>query len=125
MIQHGQGRSTGTGLGIASRKDEAYDTRMQKGPGAHGTRFERADQGASGKSVVVQELACVSQGDDLGVGGRIGGSEHLVVASTDDGAGGRNYEGTDGNLASDFGGQRFRDRETHQGFVVQACGRRI
>ncbi len=111
MVEDGEDAAAGTGFGVCGTVDEAGDACMKDGAGAHGAGLEGAEEGAPGKAVVAEGQGGGAEGDDLGVGGGIGGAEDLVVAAADNVAGGGEDDGSDGDLTSAFGGLGFGDGE--------------
>lgn len=116
MIHYFQNRAAGACLGIGCGVDEATEAGVENGSGAHGARFERDDERASGESVVVQVVRGVAHGDDFGVGRGIVVADDAVVASADDFAIKKN-DGSYGHFAFCFCGVRFGDGFVH-GFDI-------
>ena len=124
VIEDGENGAAGTGFEVRRGVDETRDAGVEDGAGAHGTGLEGADEGAaalgSQETIVAEGDAGGAKGDDLGVSRGIGGSEDLVVAAAKDSLGIRSEDdGTDRNLAGEFGGAGFGEGEVHGGEVGQ------
>lgn len=124
MIENGEDRTTGAGLGIGSGIDETRDAGMQDGAGAHGAGLKGADEGAAAswreEAIVAESEAGGAKGDDLCVGRGIGGAEDLIVAASKDGPVVRGKdEGADGDLAGERSGVRLGEGQAHSGFGVE------
>ena len=79
--------SDGASLVIECAKDDPGNTGLHRGSGAHGTRFQRDDEGAAVETPVAQLIGGFAQGHNFGVCGGIGVSLTAVCSPADDGTG--------------------------------------
>ncbi len=80
-------------------------------------------EGAAGEAVVAEGAAGGAEGDDLGVGGGVGGAEDLVVAAAEDGlAVGSEDDGAYGDFACGFSGAGLGEGEVHEVEVGHDAG---
>src|SRR6187399_1575813 len=105
------------GLGVGRAEDDSRDAGVQHGAHAHGAGLERHVELATGEPVVAQAGGRLAQGDDLGVGGGIGGADRPVPPAPDDLAV-LDDDGADRNLPVSRGlfgeAQRFaHERHSH------------
>jgi 23S rRNA pseudouridine2605 synthase len=77
----------GPALGIVGPPDHAADAGVADGPGAHGAGLKRHIEGQAGEAVVSKFRSRSAQGDNLGMGGRVMGSDGAIAALGDDLAG--------------------------------------
>ena len=88
----------GAGFGIRRRVDEAAYAGGVEGPGAHGAGLEGGVEGTTAQAPAPQPLGGASEGEELGVGGRVPGRLALVVGRGEDFVAPRD-DGADGHLA--------------------------
>ena len=74
----------GAGFGVAAGVDEARETGLDEGAGAHGAGFEGDVHDAVEETPVVDGLASLAHGDDFGVGGGVVLGFAAVEAGADD-----------------------------------------
>src|SRR5579859_2140745 len=82
MIQYLHHRMDGSGFRVVGTIDQAVDTSMHHGTGAHGTRFNCSKQLTVSQAVVTQGCTGLAQGDDLGVSGGVGACDVAVPSAT-------------------------------------------
>ena len=116
MVEDGEDRAAGSGLGVGRGVDEAVDAGMDDGSGTHGAGLECGVEGAVFEAVVFERDAGLAEGDDLGVSGGVGVAENAVLASADD------FVVVDdhcayGDFAVGFGGLGFDDGGSEVGEV--------
>jgi len=84
MIHDFDYRMHGARLGIVRAINQAADTGMHQGARAHGARFNCSKQVAVLQTMVTGGGTGSAQGNDLGVGCRIGVGDVAVPSSSDD-----------------------------------------
>ena len=89
MIEPGVGAqvvqgAAGAGLGVEGAEDEAVQPGEDRRPGAHRARLEGDDEGGLVEAPGAERLGGVSEGEDLGVRGRVLAHLTFVVTLGDD-----------------------------------------
>jgi hypothetical protein len=119
--------AAGPRLRIVGGVDEAGNSSVEDGAGAHRTWLERDVEGATlscgcEKAVVPERASSLAYGDNLTVCGWIAVAEHTVLAAAQDGvAVGPNHDCANWYLACSFSSAGFRDGEAHH--LLIAFGR--
>ena len=122
VIEDGEDGATGAGLGVGGGLKEPGDAGVEDSTGAHGAGLERADEGAAGEAIVGKGETGGAEGDDLRMGGGVGGAEDLVVTAAEDGFAVWRYDDrADRDLPCEFGGAGFGDHEVHEVEVGHDC----
>jgi hypothetical protein len=106
VIQNLHNRVHGPSFGIVSAIDQALDPCMHEGAGTHGARLNCSKQFAVSQTMVTNDCTSRTQGDDLGVGGGIGGAKVLVPSArkdatfADEDRANRDFSGLEGALGA-------------------------
>ncbi len=83
---------------VPGSENEPCDARLENRAGAHRARFEGDDERVAVETPRSCGLGCLSQGEDFGMGGWIGGGFPAIVTSTDDPTNRIDDNRTDGNV---------------------------
>src|SRR5438270_3833214 len=100
-------------LGFRGAVNQASDSRLNYGAGAHYARLESDVEGRFGKAIILQGACSGAERHDLGVSGGV------VVANSAITGAGKNLpavdkDRTDGHFAGLSGGSRFLKCEAHE-----------
>jgi len=101
--------------------DERLDAGMDHGADAHQARFHGHVEGRLREAVVADRSPGMSQGDDLGVRGRVARSDRLVEARAHE-AVLQDDDRADRYLAGRRGFRRLFERQTHEVIATRVHG---
>ncbi len=106
-------------LGIVGAVNQTADPRLADRTGAHGAGLQRHEQGEAGQPVIAASLGRHPDGQDLGMGGGIVGSDRRIAGAGHHLAGlGIDDHGPHGSLARGRSGLRLGEGDAHGRLVM-------
>jgi hypothetical protein len=103
----------GAAFGVVSAVDQARDTSLDHGAGAHTTGLDGDVESGVGEAVVAEQVGGFAENDDFGVGGGVAIADRAVAGTGED-LGVVDEDGADGDFAGLGSGARFGERFLHE-----------
>jgi hypothetical protein len=102
----------GAAFGVVGTVDEALDTGLDNGAGAHAAGLDGDVESGIGKAVVAEEAGGFAQDDDFGVGGGVVVADGAIAGVSEDFAV-VDKDGADGDFARGRSGAGFGEGFVH------------